>query len=319
MLRVRLDGLPPHQYVEQRQDARAHAASFHVSGDAAATQQIFLEKFGGGQNACKSDLPRRRRVLQEAESLAAMEPGKETKASLKRKRALQITGLNSATEVCEDTQALEAVARDSAISRQDESPGFVKLKNALKRNATILKNRLLNQINGDTKKYDEAVRTAASLEAKLLEALGPSGALPTDWNPSLRVASSLVIHPVGCDITALREWGLRCMPWTGSLPDFQELVQWAPENLLWYLPDAWAEVQFIMNRAEADQTSLVASRALGGWVVGAQWLATCHAHGRPVQPLLRLASALEEKKERLTCNKILLDLWISVCACAPAT
>ena len=46
MLRVRLDGLPPHKFVEQRQDTRTQAATFNLSADAAATQQMFLEKFG---------------------------------------------------------------------------------------------------------------------------------------------------------------------------------------------------------------------------------------------------------------------------------
>ncbi|OLP73877.1 hypothetical protein AK812_SmicGene46741, partial [Symbiodinium microadriaticum] len=160
MLRVRLDGLPPHKFVEQRQDTRTQAATFLLSADAAATQQMFLEKFGGGKNACKSDLPRRSRTLQDAEPQTAadvqVQRGKETKASLKRKRALQVAGLNSATEVCEDTQDLEAVAQNSATLRQEESPGFEKLKKALTRNATILRNRFLNMISGDTKKYDDA-------------------------------------------------------------------------------------------------------------------------------------------------------------------
>ena len=323
MLRVRLDGLPPHKFVEQRQETRTQAATFLLSADAAATQQMFLEKFGGGSNACKSDLPRRSSTLQETEPQTAadvqVQVGKETKASLKRKRALQVAGLNSATEVCEDTQDLEAVAQNSATLRQEESPGFEKLKNALKRNATILRNRFLNMISGDTKKYDEAVRDAARLEARLLQALRASGPLPTDWHPSLSVAKTLVIHPVGCNTAAVQARGLRCMPWTGSVPDFQELLRYAPEDLLWFHPDAESEVQFIMNGAGADQGSLVASRAVGGWVAGAQWLATCDAHGRAVRPLLRLASALEEAKESLTCNSVLCFISGSfsvLCVCA---
>ena len=76
MLRVRLDGLPPHKFVEQRQETRTQAATFLLSADAAATQQMFLEKFGGGSNACKSDLPRRSSTLQETEpQTAARYPG----------------------------------------------------------------------------------------------------------------------------------------------------------------------------------------------------------------------------------------------------
>ena len=274
--------------------------TFRLSNDAAAAQQEFLRLYGGGQNQCATGMPRR---LVRAASTTDhdVNVGKESKASLKRKRSAQIEGLPARCQ--EDTETLESVALESAVSRQ--GPKHEHVLKALKQTLQQKQKRLKQDIDGTVpqKKYEDAVAKHAKLKEDLESVLRCNSAAAYVAVPMMTANDVLVLHMSDTDITAVAAWGFQCKLWEGDLEQYKTLIQRDPSKLIWYLPDESQEADFVVPaQSSAVSDWLFAPRALGGWIASPSWLEHCRTRGAVVKPMLRLKPHLRHTMEHQVCN-----------------
>ena len=300
MLRVRLDGLPPHLYV--RTPTLPHGElQFEPSMDAHETQQMFLSMFGSGKNVCKAaNLPRRRMSGgQETSSSTNVETGKETVAGLKTKRNAQLEVLRSTGEPVDDADqmaSLDAEAQGAAASRKGAD--FQRLMNTLKKSAASKKRRLALGPSGERDRdYVKAVAKEDALRAeirKLRET--PSGVRPVPVSTN----GALLLFDKDCDLSAVTEISLlRCVPFDNSVAQYQELLRLSPEKLFWYVDGLSEESLILPREGDANISAfMVASRILGGFIATDEWMKACAASREVLRPTLSLSSAANVSMEQ---------------------
>ncbi|CAE7222893.1 unnamed protein product [Symbiodinium sp. CCMP2592] len=298
LMRCRLDGLPPHEFVVTVQESRERPATYALSADAAETQQLFVDMFGGGRgNVCKNGLPRRTipKALcapGEPGEAPVLQPGKESRASLKRKRESQVALLSPGE--APDMAALAAVAANAASDSKGEEHRSV--RQAIERIQNQKRKRFLQLLDGAQcrKKYDQAVQKERVLRENLEKALKHKASDVYVATP-MHVQEVLVVCNDGTDTSALTRWGLRVLLWTGAVEEYTTIPQVEAKNIVWFLPDIATECSFAMMPDSCEITPMhFASRALGGWLAGPDWMRTCHGRGQVVTPMLRLARGFDE-------------------------
>ena len=300
MLRVRLDGLPPHAFV--RTPLVHGILKYEPSSDAFETQQMFLTMFGSGKNVLKVKLPRRRHIPQQAETSIVppiVEIGKETSAGLKRKRSAQVDILHekpAATRNADRLAKLAAVTQGSALRRQGAE--HVSLVKRLEKAAAS--KRKLSAL-GASDNRDRDFEKAVQKDDELREALRKLRETPAGMKTvPLATEGALLLYDADCDLSAVANISnLRCLRFENSLAQYKMLLTLPPRKLLWYV-DRSVEESFILPRAEvAVKAFMLASRIFGGYVATKEWLTACEVRKTMVVPTLCLASMANQSLGRL--------------------
>ena len=293
MLRVRLDGLPPHLFVRTPTSTAGLILKYEPSEDAYATQQMFLTMFGGGLNVSKKVLPRRKRPRTESTDVKV---GHETVASLKRKRAAQLSQLDGVPTDAAELRLLEQQAAESAELRK--GPSYTKFIQSL----NTLADRKRKRMAEDPMHFkDVDFQRALRKEAELHEAIQAIRSAPMGvQDTALDTVGTVVLCNSAASVEkldAVAALGLRCMVFTNTVEEYRRLLPLPARKLVWYVEK---DSDFVLpSNKEPVTPFLLASRILGGYVGTNEWAKCCSDNGRLLAPPLRLASFADRKVQLL--------------------
>ncbi|CAE7814083.1 unnamed protein product [Symbiodinium sp. CCMP2592] len=295
MLKVRLDGLPPHEFVVSCQEG-AHSLSIEKpSEDCVRTQQRFIQLFGGGSNGRAHDLPRRRKKQRTVDGSIDILEGQETVASLKRKRSMQLESLQP--EQRPDVQQLAEQAAAAAEATK-ANPSYQNLSKRLSALAEAKRRQFLEDAGPAggviAAKYAAALSKEQRLQ-ELLQKLAEDGhALEPSQQPAMDPMNTIIVFQSDAGGHDLSTLGAETCVWNGHEDQLAKLMQ--KRNIIWFLGDAKAEMAFIMPQGSEVEGFLVGSRLLGGYVATQCWAKACAQHNLFLQPPLHLAGALRSKR-----------------------
>ncbi|CAE7207236.1 unnamed protein product, partial [Symbiodinium sp. CCMP2456] len=242
---------------------------------------------------CRLDgLPPREFVVSSKEVV----DGKESKASLQRKRAAQLQTLEP--RALADAESLAAKAEEAG--KRLQGPDHEKLLKKLRAVAETKRKNLMkdalpvgSEADKDTaKKYEAAVAKEASLQAELSELKKIGFKLDLLHRNPLEASKTIVIVQDASAAINFRGLAIEHESWKGDTPQLERLLK--KEHVIWWVED---ESGFVLPQTDDDVCAmLLASRLLGGYVASGAWLEASKQLGKILPPALRLSAALRSER-----------------------
>ena len=301
MLKVRLDGLPPHEFVLSCQEGAGSLSIEKPSEDCVRTQQRFIELFGGGSNGRAHDLPRRRKKQRTVNgSVDVIIEGQETVASLKRKRARQLEALQP--EQRPDAQQLAEQAAVAAEATK-ANPSHQNLAKRLSTLAQAKRRQFLEDAGPAggpvAAKYAAALSKEHKLQNQLQKLAAQGHALDPSQQPAMDPMNTIIVLQADAGEHGLSSLGTEICVWTGHQDQLGKLIQ--KKNIVWFLGDSQAEMAFMMPQSSKVGGFVMGSRLLGGHVATQSWAKACAQHNVFLTPPLRLIGALRSNRNFTVC------------------